>query len=151
MLCLIDLLVQFTCFIRVITKLCIQVEYERRLLTLCDEGTVDEKEVLYLLSQLNVNPNVYDEVMIKATIFIIVIPIIGQALHPPCPPPPPTVVNCMTLLFFSQCGRTSLWYASYHGRIDLIRILIEYGADVNLPTDVSLSKRLPTFLVIHPI
>ena len=39
-----------------------QVEYERRLLTLCDEGTVDEKEVLYLLSQLKVNPNVYDEV-----------------------------------------------------------------------------------------
>ena len=40
----------------------IQDEYERKLLTQCDEGTGDENEILYLLSRPEVNPNVYDEV-----------------------------------------------------------------------------------------
>ena len=33
-----------------------------RLLTLCDEGSDDENEILYLLRQPDVNPNVYDGV-----------------------------------------------------------------------------------------
>ena len=39
-----------------------QNEHETRLLILCDEDTDDENEVLYLLSQPDVDPNVYDEV-----------------------------------------------------------------------------------------
>ena len=39
-----------------------QGEYETSLLTLCEEGTGDENEVVYLLNQPEVNPNVYDEV-----------------------------------------------------------------------------------------
>lgn len=39
-----------------------QDEYERRLLSLCNEGIGDENEILYLLSQPEVDPNVCDEV-----------------------------------------------------------------------------------------
>jgi hypothetical protein len=50
--------------------LLLQEEYERKLLTLCDEGTDDgyDNEVVYFLSRPLVNPNVFDEVymMIQA-------------------------------------------------------------------------------------
>ena len=39
-----------------------QDNYEMRLLILCEEGSGDENEALNLLSQPEVNPNVYDEV-----------------------------------------------------------------------------------------
>ena len=39
-----------------------QDEYEMKLLALCEEGTGDKNEVLYLLNKPEVNPNVYDEV-----------------------------------------------------------------------------------------
>ena len=39
-----------------------QDEYEMRLLALCEAGTGDENEALYLLNQPEVDPNVYDEV-----------------------------------------------------------------------------------------
>ena len=112
-----------------------QEEYERRLLTLCDEGIVDEKEVLYLLSQpiVKLDLNTYDEVNVynySSHYHRSAAGLIATSCW---------LINCMTLLFHSQYGRTSLWHACYHGRIDLVRILIEYGADVNLPTDVSLS------------
>ena len=37
-----------------------------------------------------------------------------------------------------QDGNTLLYYASYQGRNDLIQLLIEHGAVVDLPTDVRL-------------
>ena len=35
-----------------------------------------------------------------------------------------------------QFGITSLWYASSYGRIDTIKELVEFGAEVDLPIEV---------------
>ena len=100
----------------------IQNEYEMRLLILCDEGSGDEIEIQHILSQPEVNPNVYDEV--KVTI---------QATY--------TRVHGNLNLYF-LVWQTSLWHASYNGKVELVRILLENGADVNLPTDVRCFKSL---------
>ena len=35
-----------------------------------------------------------------------------------------------------QFGITSLWYASNYGRVDTIKELVEFGAEVDLPIEV---------------
>ena len=43
------------------------------------------------------------------------------------------------LLFWVQAGYTPLWYASRYGRNDLVLLLLEHGAKVDLPNDVTSS------------
>lgn len=47
---------------------------------------------------------------------------------------------CQVRKFLSTCaqdGGTPLWRACFHGKDSIVQLLIECGADVNLPTDVS--------------
>ena len=36
-----------------------------------------------------------------------------------------------------QFGQHSLYFASYDGNLSIVRLLIERGAEIDLPTDVS--------------
>ena len=38
-----------------------------------------------------------------------------------------------------------LYFASYDGKLSIVRLLIEHGADIDLPTDVS------KFIYIHKL
>ena len=50
-----------------------------------------------------------------------------------------------------QRGYTPLYYASELGRNDLIQLLIEHGAVVDLPTDVSLCYMHNALHILTPI
>ena len=50
-----------------------------------------------------------------------------------------------------QRGYTPLYYASEQGRNDLIQLLIEHGAVIDLPTDVSLCYMHNALHILIPI
>ena len=40
-------------------------------------------------------------------------------------------------MLIPQGKKSPLWAASYEGRLDIVKSLLDQGAEVNLPTDVS--------------
>ena len=49
---------------------------------------------------------------------------------------------------FSQSGRTALFHACWYGKTEVVRELLQRQADVNIPSEVSLSPGYPP-LVLH--
>ena len=49
---------------------------------------------------------------------------------------------------FSQSGRTALFHACWRGKTEVVRELLQRQADVNIPSEVSLSLGYPP-LVLH--
>ena len=45
---------------------------------------------------------------------------------------------------FSQSGRTALFHACWDGKTEVVRELLQRQADVNIPTNVSLSLGYPS-------
>ena len=83
---------------------------------LCSSGTGDISEFQYLLSQPGLDTNIYDKVC-------------SMLNH-----------NTIIPLFFCfhqmQDGLSLLWHASFHGRTDIIQLLLDHGAEVDFPNDV---------------
>ena len=44
---------------------------------------------------------------------------------------------CLTLSSISQVGRTPLHFAAYNGHIDVVKLLIQNGADISVLDNVS--------------
>ena len=42
----------------------------------------------------------------------------------------------------AQFGQHSLYFASYDGKLSIVRLLIQRGAEIDLPTDVSVQLNL---------
>ena len=84
---------------------------------MCAECTGDIAKIQHILNQPGVDTNIYDQV--------------GQYF---------VIAYIDELLFFlgMQKGCTPLWYASEQGKTDLVQLLLEYGVDIDLPTDVSI-------------
>ena len=95
-----------------------QAEYEERLLFLCSSGTGDISEFQYLLSQPGLDTNIYNKVRCIVVITLEPYTLIGS-LHP-------------------QNGRTPLYWLSAYSRTELVQLLLEHGAEVDLPNDVSI-------------
>ena len=106
-----------------------QEEYEEELLKHCANEESDINKIAYLLNQSGVDPNnIYDEVLKHFVNYY---------------------YYCDLIIL--QSGRTLLWWVCYLGRSSHVIILLESGADVDLPTDVNkftamIAVDLATFL-----
>ena len=64
--------------------------------------------------------------------------IIGQQTAPPPTPPllPAPMSSLVLMVFAFQNGRSPLWAASLAGHLDVVKTLIEAGANANLTNKV---------------
>lgn len=48
------------------------------------------------------------------------------------------LIACWSIYSYVQFGQHSLYFASYDGKLSIVRLLIQRGAEIDLPTDVSI-------------
>ena len=73
-------------------------------------------------------------------------PLLPYLLLPPSPssphPPPPHVKPLVMMIFVLQDGYSPLMGASYGGHLDVVKTLIEAGANVNQTSEVGICTYL---------